>query len=166
MRSRGTFPRALPWTGLWTDRWPSAEDDGIDILLEFTDEEGNGIGKGLCLRLKVGNSHLTKRKTDGAEIFTGSIADNLTGTAQIAAHQDRSKFKIAEHKQQATAIKEQCGGVRAKMKKLYDLYIAGGIGVEQFKEHTTRLHDRLGQRTEELPKLEGKTPRPSQGSSR
>ena len=26
--------------------------------------------KGLCLQLKAGNSHLTKRKSDGAEIFT------------------------------------------------------------------------------------------------
>ncbi|MES2709928.1 MAG: TIR domain-containing protein [Verrucomicrobiota bacterium] len=48
---------------------PGDEDDGIDIQLEFTDEEGNGLGKGLCLQLKAGNSHLTKRKKDGAEIF-------------------------------------------------------------------------------------------------
>ncbi len=49
---------------------PGDEDDGIDLLLEFTDDDGNGIGnKGLCLQLKAGNSHLTKRKTDGAEIF-------------------------------------------------------------------------------------------------
>ena len=49
--------------------WPSAEHDGIDILLEFTNEDGNGTGKGLCLQLKAGNSHLTKRKMDGAEAF-------------------------------------------------------------------------------------------------
>jgi small GTP-binding protein len=48
---------------------PQEEDDGIDIMVEFTDEDGNGIGKGLCLQLKAGNSHLTKRKTDGVEIF-------------------------------------------------------------------------------------------------
>ena len=48
---------------------PGDEDDGIDMLVEFTDEDGNGIGKGLCLQLKAGNSHLTKRK-DGTEIFT------------------------------------------------------------------------------------------------
>ena len=41
------------------------------------------------------------------------------------------------------------------MKKLYDLYIAGGIGVEQFKELNSPLHDRLGQLQEELPRLEG-----------
>ena len=39
------------------------------MMVEFTDEDGNGIGKGLCLQLKGGNSHLTKRK-DGTEIFT------------------------------------------------------------------------------------------------
>ena len=49
--------------------WPSAEQDGIDILLEFANEDGNGTGKGLCLQLKAGNSHLTKRKMDGAEVF-------------------------------------------------------------------------------------------------
>ncbi len=91
------------------------------------------------------------------EIFTGSITDNLADTAQIAAHLDRSKSKIAERREEAAAIKVQCEAVRAEMKKLYDLYIAGGIGVEQFKELNTPLHDRLGQLQEELPKLEGET---------
>ena len=36
---------------------PGDEDDGIDMMVEFTEEDGNG--KGLCLQLKVGNSHLT-----------------------------------------------------------------------------------------------------------
>ncbi len=91
------------------------------------------------------------------EIFTGSIADHLADTAQIAAHLERSKSKIAERQQRAAAIKTQCDTVRAEMKKLYDLYIAGGIGVEQFKELNTPLHDRLVQLTEELPKVEGET---------
>ena len=58
---------ALGW--LVMGLWPSAEHDGIDILLECTNEDGNGTGKGLCLQLKAGNSHLTKRKMDGAEVF-------------------------------------------------------------------------------------------------
>ena len=41
---------------------PGDEDDGIDMLVEFTDEDGNGIskgiGKGLCLQLKAGNCRL------------------------------------------------------------------------------------------------------------
>jgi small GTP-binding protein len=49
---------------------PQEEDDGIDIVVEFTDDDGNGVGKGLCLQLKAGNSHLVKRKTDGVEVFT------------------------------------------------------------------------------------------------
>jgi hypothetical protein len=89
------------------------------------------------------------------EIFTGSIADNLADTAQIAAHLDRTKSKVAEHNERAAAIRAQCESVRAEMKKLYDLYIAGGIGVEQFKGLNTPLHDRLGQLSAELPKLEG-----------
>ena len=40
------------------------------MLLEFTNEDGKGTGKGLYLQLKAGNSHLTRRKTDGTEIFT------------------------------------------------------------------------------------------------
>ena len=91
------------------------------------------------------------------EIFIGSIADNLADPAQIAAHLDRTKSKVAEHNERAAAIRAQCDGVRAEMKKLYDLYIAGGIGVEQFKELNTPLHDRLGQLSAELPKLEGET---------
>jgi site-specific DNA recombinase len=91
------------------------------------------------------------------KVFTGSIADNLADTAQITAHLDRSKSKIAERNERAGAIRTQCESVRAEMKKLYDLYIAGGIGVEQFKELNTPLHDRLGQLSAELPKLEGET---------
>lgn len=48
---------------------PQEEDDGIDIVVEFTDENGIGVGKGLYLQLKAGNSHLSKRKTDGVEVF-------------------------------------------------------------------------------------------------
>jgi len=48
---------------------PGTEDEGIDIQLEFTDDEGKGTGKLLFLQLKSGNSHLRKRK-DGVEIFS------------------------------------------------------------------------------------------------
>ncbi len=48
---------------------PGTEDEGIDMELEFTDEEGRGTGQRLYLQLKSGNSHLRTRKTDGAEIF-------------------------------------------------------------------------------------------------
>jgi len=48
---------------------PVIEDEGIDMELEFTDDEGKGTGKRLYLQLKSGNSHLEKRK-NGMEIFT------------------------------------------------------------------------------------------------
>lgn len=48
---------------------PQTEDEGIDMILEFTDEKGNGMGRELRLQLKAGNFHLTRRKRDGAEIF-------------------------------------------------------------------------------------------------
>jgi hypothetical protein len=47
---------------------PATEDEGIDMELEFTNDEGKGTGKRLYLQLKSGNSHLEKRK-DGREIF-------------------------------------------------------------------------------------------------
>lgn len=52
---------------------PQTEDEGIDMVLEFTerDSKGNarGSGKNLYLQLKSGNSYLTRRK-DGSEVFT------------------------------------------------------------------------------------------------
>ena len=48
---------------------PATEDEGLDMELEFTDEDGKGTGQRLYLQLKAGNSYLRKRK-DGAEIFT------------------------------------------------------------------------------------------------
>ena len=49
---------------------PGDQDEGIDMVVEFTDDQGHGTGKHMYLQLKAGNSHLTKRKKDGAEIFT------------------------------------------------------------------------------------------------
>jgi WD40 repeat protein len=48
---------------------PATEDEGLDMELEFTDDEGKGTGRRLYLQLKAGNSYLTPRKEDGAEIF-------------------------------------------------------------------------------------------------
>jgi hypothetical protein len=48
---------------------PATEDEGIDIEVEFTDSEGHGTGRRIYLQLKSGNSHLRKRKWDGAEVF-------------------------------------------------------------------------------------------------
>jgi small GTP-binding protein len=48
---------------------PGVEDEGLDIEVEFTDDEGRGTGKRLYLQLKSGNSYLQTRKSDGAEIF-------------------------------------------------------------------------------------------------
>ncbi|WP_395743598.1 TIR domain-containing protein [Prosthecobacter sp.] len=48
---------------------PATEDEGIDMELEFTDDEGRGTGQRLYLQLKSGNSYLEKRKS-GTEIFT------------------------------------------------------------------------------------------------
>jgi len=47
---------------------PATEDEGIDMELEFTDDDGKGTGRRLYLQLKSGNSHL-KRRADGSEVF-------------------------------------------------------------------------------------------------
>jgi hypothetical protein len=52
----------------WQEISPD-EDDGLDLQLEFTDDDGNGTGRYLFLQLKAGPSHL-RRRTDGREIFT------------------------------------------------------------------------------------------------
>ncbi|HEX3149550.1 MAG TPA: DUF4365 domain-containing protein [Gemmataceae bacterium] len=48
---------------------PQEEDEGIDVELEFTDDDGKGSGRRLYLQLKSGNSFLAKRKKDGVEVF-------------------------------------------------------------------------------------------------
>jgi hypothetical protein len=44
-------------------------DHGIDGEIEFKDDEGRATGKRLYLQLKSGDSHLKRRRRDGAEIF-------------------------------------------------------------------------------------------------
>jgi small GTP-binding protein len=48
---------------------PGDVDEGIDLVVEFTDDDGHGTGKHMYVQLKAGNSFLKKRKSDGAEIF-------------------------------------------------------------------------------------------------
>lgn len=47
----------------------SVSDHGIDMEIEFKDDAGNATGQRLYLQLKSGDSYLTQRKRDGAEIF-------------------------------------------------------------------------------------------------
>jgi small GTP-binding protein len=51
----------------WQEITPD-EDDGLDLQVEFTDDDGNGTGAYLYLQLKAGPSHL-RRRADGREIF-------------------------------------------------------------------------------------------------
>lgn len=50
-------------------REKTVSDHGIDMEIEFKDDEGKATGKMLYLQLKSGDSHLRTRKRDGAEIF-------------------------------------------------------------------------------------------------
>jgi small GTP-binding protein len=47
----------------------TVSDHGIDMEIEFKTDDGKATGKKLYLQLKSGDSHLSERKSDGAEIF-------------------------------------------------------------------------------------------------
>ena len=48
----------------------NVSDHGIDMEIEFKSDAGEATGRKLYLQLKSGDSYLSKRKRDGAEIFT------------------------------------------------------------------------------------------------
>jgi hypothetical protein len=47
----------------------TVSDHGIDMEIEFKTDAGQATGKKVYLQLKSGDTYLTKRKKDGAEIF-------------------------------------------------------------------------------------------------
>ena len=47
----------------------TTSDHGIDMEIEFTTDDGRGTGRKVYLQLKSGDSYLTTRKRDGAELF-------------------------------------------------------------------------------------------------
>ena len=48
---------------------PGDQDNGIDMVVDLTNNDGLPNGRHLYLQLKAGNSYLKKRKRDGAEVF-------------------------------------------------------------------------------------------------
>jgi hypothetical protein len=47
----------------------NVSDHGLDMEIEFKSDEGEATGRKLYLQLKSGDSYLSRRKGDGAEIF-------------------------------------------------------------------------------------------------
>lgn len=47
----------------------NVSDHGLDMEIEFKDDEGQATGQRLYLQLKSGESYLSKRKRDGVDIF-------------------------------------------------------------------------------------------------
>jgi len=47
----------------------NVSDHGIDMEIEFKNDDGDATGQKLYLQLKSGDSYLRKRKSDGTEIF-------------------------------------------------------------------------------------------------
>ncbi len=89
------------------------------------------------------------------EIFVGAIRDSLADTGRIAVHLTTAQQRIKERQSRVALLKEQVDAVSADMKRTYELYLAGGVGVDQFKSLNGPLVERLTQLNEELPRLEG-----------
>ena len=66
---------------------PGDVDEGIDLVVEFTDDEGHGTGKHMYVQLKAGNSFLKKRKGDGAE----QAIIELVGSELVKRAAERAK---------------------------------------------------------------------------
>ncbi|HKS42075.1 MAG TPA: DUF4365 domain-containing protein, partial [Blastocatellia bacterium] len=56
----------------------SAKRYGLDMEIEFKDDEGKPTAKKLYLQLKSGDTHLYKRKSDGVEIFEIHNEDHVS----------------------------------------------------------------------------------------
>lgn len=89
------------------------------------------------------------------EMFVGCIHDTLADSGQIADQIEAAKSMIAQRSGEIAAARRQLDEVKTEMRKVYDLYIAGGVDVEGFKAINKPLEDRLRQLNEELPRLEG-----------
>ena len=50
-------------------REKTVSDHGIDLEIEFKDDDGEATGRMLFLQLKSGDSYLRTRKRDGSEVF-------------------------------------------------------------------------------------------------
>jgi site-specific DNA recombinase len=89
------------------------------------------------------------------QVFVGTIADSLADGGRIAVHLNAAKQKIADRIQRAELARQQIASTKEEMRKLYELYLGGGMGVDQFKEVNIPLNERLTQLVEELPRIEG-----------
>ncbi|MBL9131707.1 MAG: recombinase family protein, partial [Verrucomicrobiaceae bacterium] len=91
------------------------------------------------------------------ELFLGSIQDTLSDSGKIARHLKLAKARIAQRERDAVATRQQIEGVKTEMRKVYELYMAGGVDVERFKSINLPLEERLRQMNEELARIEGET---------
>ena len=89
------------------------------------------------------------------EIFLGAIAGELTDTSRLAGHIQRARQKVRERQTQLSGIRKQIDQTKAEMHKIYELYIAGGVTVDRFKQINGPLEERLAQLVAEQPRIEG-----------
>ncbi|MBX7208674.1 MAG: recombinase family protein [Verrucomicrobiaceae bacterium] len=89
------------------------------------------------------------------ELFLDCIKDTLADSGQIAEQIKAAKSKIALRSGEIAAARKELDEVKAEMRKVYDLYIAGGVDVEGFKAINKPLEQRLNGLTESLARLEG-----------
>ena len=91
------------------------------------------------------------------EIFLDCIGQNVADTGKVYAQIEKAKRKVAELKATSDKIRKEVDLIKAEMKKVYDLYIAGGIDTERFKTLNTPLEERLAEYTQQLARTEGET---------
>ncbi len=89
------------------------------------------------------------------EIFIAALEDSFTDSDKMLAHIASARQKLIERQHDLTQAKDQLKGVKAERRKAYDLYIAGGIDMDQFKTINDPLTERHNQLAEEVPRLEG-----------
>lgn len=89
------------------------------------------------------------------EIFIAALEDTFTDSGKMLAHIADARQRLAERQHDLSIVKEQLAAVKSEMKKAYDLYIAGGVDMEQFKTINGPLAARHTQLNEEIPRVEG-----------
>lgn len=88
------------------------------------------------------------------EVFVGAVEDELADAGRIAEHVRKASERVAETEARLAGTRKRAEQARAEMRKVYELYIAGGVTVERFKEINGPLEARLAELTAEIPRLE------------
>jgi len=91
------------------------------------------------------------------EIFLDCINQNVADTGKVYAQIEKAKNKVAELKAAKGRVHKEIDSIKEEMKKVYELYITGGIDTERFKILNTPLEERLADFNQQLARIEGES---------